>query len=223
MEVQFPRSRRIPSRGPPAARWPAFFLSCNLSFLSAASTEERAPFKDLQPLRSQPPSHVFVLRLPSLQSTWLLQRSETVCCPSSCLYVTSHFDTQYALCCCSSRERFLNSAAFYSSTLISSSISSWCSLAVSATFHSYSVANVSLTFSILVSHHRSNCSPRTFQTAVGTALPVLLILPCCWVCSSSPAVVCALLVFCCLCSSRLLLSVLFFACCSLCSSAALFR
>ena len=48
----------------------AFFVVCNL-FLSVSNLNCRLSF-----LLSFPPSHVFVLRLPSLQSTWLLQRSE---------------------------------------------------------------------------------------------------------------------------------------------------
>ena len=65
---------------------------------------------------------MFVLRNPSLQSTWLLQRSVTVCCPFCCFCVTP----------------FFNSAAFCLSTSISSSISTWCSLPFSATFHRFS-------------------------------------------------------------------------------------
>ena len=62
--------------------------------------------------------------LPSLQSTWLLQRPVTVCCPSCCFCVIS----------------LLNSAAFCFSPSISDSISTWCSLAFSAIFNSCSVA-----------------------------------------------------------------------------------
>ena len=63
-------------------------------------------------------------------------------------------------------------------------------------------------FELLSSRH---CSPRTSRPAVGIAPSVLVILPCCWVCSFAllpaigcallPAVDCALLVCCWLCSS----------------------
>ena len=48
----------------------------------------------------------FVLRNPSLQSTWLLQRSVTVCCPLS-------FHTSSVLCCCSSSD-FLTVCPWFS-------------------------------------------------------------------------------------------------------------
>ena len=108
-------------------------LQTELSFLLSFLLSFR------QTSRSQPPAHVFVLRIPSLQSTWLLQRSVTVRCTSCCFCVTP-FNTSSVLCCCSSRNRFLNSAAFHSSTSISSSVSAWCSLAFSATFNSSSVS-----------------------------------------------------------------------------------
>ena len=87
----------------------------------------------------------FVLRLPSLQSTWLLQRSVSVCCISCCFCVTP-FRTSSVFVLLFTR-RFLdslhlvyNSAAFCFSTSISVSISTWCSLAFSATFNSCSAA-----------------------------------------------------------------------------------
>ena len=66
----------------------------------------------------------FVLRLPSLQSTWLLQRY--VSCLLHILLVLCHLP--------------FTSAAFCFSTSISVSISTWCSLAFSATFNSFSSA-----------------------------------------------------------------------------------
>ena len=130
---------------------PCFLDVCNL-FLSVSNLGCRLSFllSFRQTSRSQPPSHVFVLRLPSLQSTWLLQRSATVCCTSCCFCVTP-FHTSSVLCCCFSRNRFFSSAAFYSSTSISSSISTWCSLA-----QFLLCCNVLMTFIILVSRHGSN-------------------------------------------------------------------
>ena len=103
----------------------------------------------------------FVLRLPSLQSTWFLQRSVIVCCSFCCLCVTP----------------FFNSASVNSSTSFSSSISTWCSLAFLATFNSCSVAMrpcFSSSVQFLSSRH---CSPHSSRPAVGTTLSVLLILP----------------------------------------------
>ena len=72
-----------------------------------------------------------------------------------------------------------------------------------------------MTFSILVSRHRSNfslrdiCSPRTSRPAVGTALSVLFDSHLLLSMLFSPAVGCALLACWWLCSSRLLVAVLF--------------
>ena len=89
----------------------AFFVVCNL-FLSVSNLSCRLSFLLSFRQTSRSPSHVFVLRLPSLQSTWLLQRSVSVSCTSCCFCVTP-FNTSSVLCCCSSTNR---SAAFYSST-----------------------------------------------------------------------------------------------------------
>ena len=111
--VQLPLSRRNPPRTTPAARGPAFLVLCNL-FLSGSNLSNRLSFLlslyNLLDLNLH--LMFFVRRLPSLQSTWPLQRSVTGCCPSCCLCVTP-FHTSSVLCCCTSRNRFSNSAAFY--------------------------------------------------------------------------------------------------------------
>ena len=129
----------------------------------------------------------FVLRLPSLQSTWLLQRSVAVCRPSSCFCVTLP-STPRPFCVAAPQETaFFNSAAFYSSTSIASSISTWCSLTFSATFNllpcvdDFQYPCFSSSVQLLASRH---CSPHTSRPAVGTTLSVLLIVSCCWLCSS---------------------------------------
>ena len=178
--VQLPLPRRIPSRTTRGARCPAFFVVCIL-FLSVSSLSCRLGFPlSLNNLLDHN-IHLmfFVLRNPSLQSTWLL-RSVTVCRPLCCFCVAS----------------FFNAASFYSSTSISSSISTWCSLAFSATFNSLFCCHVSMTFSILLSRHLSIFFLRDivllerlglqllfqffwFSTVAGYAL-----FACCWLCSS---------------------------------------
>ena len=94
--------------------------------------------------------------LPSLPSTWLLQRSVTVCCPSCCFCVIS-------------------SAAFCFSPSISDSISTWCFVAFSATFNSC-CCNVLMTFGLLVSRHRSNFFLRNIVLLVRFSLPLALLI-----------------------------------------------
>ena len=148
---------------------PVSNLSCRLSFLLSLDN-----LLDLN-------LHLmfFVLRNPSLQSTWLLQRSVTVCYSSVVSYPLStrhlsvpqlQFPLQSLVFSC-----FLGNLQFL-----------FCCHAL-------------MTFSILVSRHRSNffsrdihCSPRTSRPAVGTALSVLLILLLLGM-LFSPAVGCALL------------------------------
>ena len=88
--VQLPLSRRIPSRTTRAARCPAFFAVCNL-FLSVSNLSCRLCY--LLSLDNLLDRNLlvmfFVLRNPSLQSTWLLQRSVTDRCSSCCFCVTS--------------------------------------------------------------------------------------------------------------------------------------
>ena len=72
-----------------AARCPAFFNVCNL-FLSVSNLSCRRSFlpslDNLLDLNLD--LMFFALRNPSLQSTWLFQRSVTVCCPLCCFCVT---------------------------------------------------------------------------------------------------------------------------------------
>ena len=91
-----------------------FFVVCNL-FLSVSNLSCRLNFllslDNLLDLNLH--LMYFVLRNPSVQSTWLLQRSVTVCCSFCCFCVTP----------------FFNSASFYSSTSISSSTFASCAFA----------------------------------------------------------------------------------------------
>ena len=99
---------------------PSFLCRAICSSLSATSVCRLSILLSFrQTSRSQPPSRAFVLRLPSLQSTWLLQRSVTVCCTSCCFCVTP-FHTSSVFVLMYSGNRFFNSAAFCSSTSISS-------------------------------------------------------------------------------------------------------
>ena len=109
-----------------AARCPFFsFFVCN-SFFSVSNLSCRLGFLPSLDNLLDLNLHLvlFVLRNSSLQSKWLLQRSVTVCC----------------LFCCFCATPFFNSASFYSSTSLSSLFSTWCSLALTATFNSCSVA-----------------------------------------------------------------------------------
>ena len=64
----------------------------------------------------------FVLRNPSVQSTWLLQRSVTVCCHFCCFCVTPFlFHTSSVLCCCSSSDFLTVYTWFFSTRLLSAS------------------------------------------------------------------------------------------------------
>ena len=109
--------------------------------------------------RSQHPSHVFVLRNASLLSTWLLQRSVTVCCPFCCSCVKP-FHTSSVLCCCSSSD-FLTVFTWFSQLgcfllLLNFNLCSnltRCSPAFSVTLF---CCHASMTFSIFVSRHGSN-------------------------------------------------------------------
>ena len=112
---------------------------------------------------------VFVLRLPSLQSTWLLQRSVTP------------FHTSSVLCCCTSRNRFFNSAAFYllnfNLLFNLNLVFSWLSrqpsiLALLQCVDDFQYPCFSSSVQLLSSRR---CSPRTFQPAVGYALDCLLL------------------------------------------------
>ena len=100
----------------------------------------------------------------------------------------SHPSTPRPFCVAAPQETpFFNSAAFYSSTSIASSISTWCSLTITATFNllpcvdDFQYPCFSSSVQLLALRH---CSPHTSRPAVGTALSVLLIVSCCWVCSS---------------------------------------
>ena len=111
--VQLPLSRRIPSRTTRAARCPAFLVVCNL-FLSVSNLSCRLgvlpSLDDLLDLNLQ--LMFFVLRLPSLESTWLLLQSATVCFTFCCFCVTP-FQTSSVLCCCSSSD-FLTLCTWFS-------------------------------------------------------------------------------------------------------------
>ena len=85
----------MPSRTTRAARCPAFFVWCSL-FLSVSNLSCRLSFllslDNLLDLNLH--LMFFVLRLPSLQSTCLVQRSVTVCCPSV-VSVSHPFSTRH--------------------------------------------------------------------------------------------------------------------------------
>ena len=189
--------RRIPSRTTPAVRCLAFFVVCN-SFLSVSNLSCRLSF--LLSLDNLPDLNLhlmfFVLRLPSLQSTWLLQRSVP-----PVVSVSPPFQLGCFL--------LLNFNLRFNLNLVSS-----CFL---GNFQFLFCCHALMTFSILVfsssvqllsSRH---CSPHTSRPAVATALSVLsrLLLAALF----SPAVGYALLACCWLRSS---------ACCWLCSSVTLF-
>ena len=96
----------------------AFFVVCNL-FHSVSNLCCRLSIllSFRQTSHSQPPAHVFILRLPSLQSTWLLQLSLNVCC-TSCFFRVTPFHTSSAFVwLILKKNRFFNSAAFYFSQL----------------------------------------------------------------------------------------------------------
>ena len=157
----------------------------------------------------------FALRDPSLQSTWLLQRSIPVCCPFCCFCVTP-FHTSSVLCCCSSSDFLTVCTWIFSTRLLSASqlqSSFQSKLGVLLPSRQPSILVLLpcvddfqyLCFSSsvqLLSFFETLFS--TSRPAVGTALSVLLIISCCWVCFS-PAVGCALLACCWLCSSAALL------------------
>ena len=135
----------------------------------------------------------FVLRNPPLQSTWLLQRSITVCCPFCCFCVTS-FHTSSVLCCCSSSD-FLTVCTWFSQLgcflLLNFNLRSNLNLVFSCFLGSLPFllcCNVLMTFSILV--FSSSVQLTFFETLFSsyvsacswrTALSGLLILSCCWV------------------------------------------
>ena len=192
--VQLPLSRRIPSRTTPAARCPALFVVCIL-FLSVSNLSCRLSLllglDNLLDLNLH--LMFFVLRLPSLQSTWLLQRSVAVCYPSCCFCVTS-LSTRLL-------SASLPQSPFQSQPRCSLAFSAtWCSLAFSATFNSCPAAMhdgfqcpcFSSSVQLLSSRL---CSPHTSRPAVGYALDCLLLAV-----LFSPAVGCALLACCWLCS-----------------------
>ena len=125
----------------------------------------------------------FVLRLPSLQSTWLLQRSVAVCHPSCWFCVTSlstRLLSAYRLQSPLQSRLGVLSLSRQPSTLVQ-------------------CCHASMTFSILVSRQSvqllssRHCSPQRSRPAVGTALSVLLIPPLLLGVLFSPAVGCALL------------------------------
>ena len=183
--VQLPLSRRIPSRTTLAVRCLAFFVVCTL-FLSVSKFSCRLSFllslDYLLDLKSI--SCFFVLRLPSLQSTWLLQRSVTVCCSFSCFCVPprllSASQLQFPL------------QLRLGVVLLSRQPSI---LVLLPCVDDFQYPCFSSSVQLLSSRH---CSPHTSRPAVGTALSVILTLPNCWVCSSrlllavlfSPAVGC---------------------------------
>ena len=103
----------------------------------------------------------FVLRNHSLQSTWLLQRSVTVCCPFCCFCVTP-FHTSSVLCCCSSSD-FLTVCTWFSQfgcfLLLNFNLRSNLNLVFSCFLGNLQFlfcCQVSTTFSILVSRHQSS-------------------------------------------------------------------
>ena len=172
---------------------PAFLVVCNLSF-SVSNLSCRLGF-----LLSL--DNLLDLNL-HLMFFVLLQRSGIVeLFAASPVVSGSHpFNTSNALCCCSSRNRFFNSAAQLQSPLQSQLgvllLSRQPSiLALLQCVDDFQYPSLSSSVQLLSSRH---CSPRAFQPAAGTALSVLLILPCCWVCSSSLllAVLFCVLLFC---------------------------
>ena len=115
----------------------------------------------------------FVLWNSSLQSTWILQRSVTVCCPSvvsvSHPFSMRHLsipELQFPL---QSRLGVLLLSRQHSILVLLPCVDDFQYPRPSSSVH------------LLSSRH---CSPRTSRPAVGTALSVLLILACCWVRSS---------------------------------------
>ena len=117
----------------------------------------------------------FDLRLPSLQSTWLLQRSVAVCYPSCCFCVTSL------------STRLLSASqlqsAFQSQLGVLSLSRQPLILVLLPCVDDFQYPCSSSSVKLLSSRH---CSPRTSRPAVGTSLSVHLILSCCWLCSSVP-------------------------------------
>ena len=153
----------------------AFFAACKL-LLSVSNLSSRLSFllSLLQTSRSLPPSHVFVLRLSSLQSTWLLQRSVTICF-SSCFCVTP-FHTSSVLCCCSTRNRFstrkLSIPQLQSQLGVLLLYRHPSILALLQCDDDFQYPCLSSSIQLLSSRH---CSPRTFQPAVGKTLDCLLL------------------------------------------------
>ena len=159
---------------------PAFLVVCNLSF-SVSNLSCRLSF-----LLSL--DNLLDLNL-HLMFFVLLQRSGIVeLFAASPVVSGSHpFNTSYALCCCSSRNHFFNSAAQLQSPLQSQLgvllLSRQPSiLALLQCVDDFQCPSLSSSVQLLSSRHFST---RTFQPAAGTALSVLLIFTCCWVCSSS--------------------------------------
>ena len=188
----------MPSRTTPAARGPAFFavrtlflsvsnLSCRLSFLLSFDT-----LLDLN-------LHLmfFDLRNPSLQSTWLLQRS--VYCVLLLLLLLCHTLSELGIFL------FLNFSFLFNLDLVFS-----CFL---GNLQFLFCCHASMTFSILVSRHRSNFFETLFSSCASACRSH------CYFCyfdsilllgmTFSPAVGFALLTCCGLCSSFLLWAVLF--------------
>ena len=123
-------------------------LSCRLSFLLSLDN-----LLDLN-LHFM----LFVLRNPSLQSTWLHQRSVTVCCPLSIPQLRSPLQSQLGVLLLSRQPSIL---------------------ALLQYVDDFQYPCLSSSVQLFSSRH---CSPRTFHPAL--LFSVLLILPCCWLCSS---------------------------------------
>ena len=160
--VQLPLSRRIPSRTTRAARCLAFFVVCNLFHSVSYLSCRLGFFLSLDSLLDLNLHLMFFVFLnPSLQSTWLLQRSVTVCCPFCCFCVTL-FHTSSVLCCCSSSD-FLTVCTWFSQLgcllLLNFDLRSNLNLVFSCFLGNLQLlfwCHASMTFGILVPRHRSN-------------------------------------------------------------------
>ena len=172
-----------------AARCPAFFVvsnpSCRRGFLLSLDN-----LLDLN-------LHLmfFVLRNASLHSTWLLQRSVTVCCPFCCSCVTS-FHTSSVLCCCSS-SYFLTICTWFSQLdcflLLNFDLRSNLNKVFSSFLDNLVLLPCDDDFQYLVSRHGSNFFLRDIVFFVRLGLQLALLFSSAVGCALPPAIGCALL------------------------------
>ena len=168
--------RDVFPRVPPATCSPALFVVCNL-FLSVSNLGCGLNFLlSLDNLLDLNLHLMFlVLRGPSLQSSWLLQRSVTVCCSFCCFCVTP-FHTSSVFVLLLFKKSFFSTRQL-STLQLQSPLQSRLGvlllsrqpsiLALLKCVDDFQYPCLSSSVQLLSSRHSS---PRTFRSAVGTAL-----------------------------------------------------